>query len=159
MKNVSTKKGWITGTTQPHVEPLPIPLIKEKHYGKSDKDFVKLKIHRYPASSMSDLYEFKTSLCDNGKLEEFLLFVRNSNTDLATSVILEADAKFKYLHTLVCGEALRQFDLLSDDVESTETLNVDYIIRGLAQYNPIKILRQDRSSQCAVEWKDRAIWL
>ena len=31
---------------------------------------------------------------------------------------------------------MRQFYSLSVDVESTETLNVNYIIRGLAQYFP-----------------------
>ena len=31
---------------------------------------------------------------------------------------------------------MRQFDSLSTDVEGTETLHVDYIIRGLAQYYP-----------------------
>ena len=44
------------------------------------------------------------------------------------------DAKFQYLRTIVRGEELRHFDLLSADVESTETLDVDYIIRGLAKY-------------------------
>ena len=33
-------------------------------------------------------------------------------------------------------EVLHQFDLLSDDVEITETLYMDYIIKGLAHYFP-----------------------
>ena len=45
-------------------------------------------------------------------------------------------AKYKYLRTLVRGEALRQFDLLSSEIEITETLNIDSIIRCLAQYFP-----------------------
>ena len=63
-----------------------------------------------------------------------MLFVCNFNMTLAASGTLEVDSKFQYLHALVRREALSQFDLLSDDVESTETLDVDYIIRGLAQY-------------------------
>ena len=85
----------MTGMTQPHVEPLPIPLIKENHDGKPDNFFVKLKLHRYPASSMSDLYEFKMSLFGNGEPEEFLLFVRNFNMTLAASEILGVGAKFQ----------------------------------------------------------------
>ena len=50
--------------------------------------------------------------------------------------MLEAGAKYQYLRTLVRGEALRQFESFSSDVESAETLNIDYIIRGLAQYFP-----------------------
>ena len=57
------------------------------------------------------------SLFDNGKLEEFLLFVRNFNMNLAESGMLEVDTEFQYLCTLVRGEALRQFELLSSDVE------------------------------------------
>ena len=60
------------------------------------------------------------------------MFVINFNTTLTASWALEADAKFQYLCTFVCGEALHQFDSLSADVEIIETLNVDYIIRGLS---------------------------
>ena len=94
MGNFPNKKGWMTGMTKPHVEPPPIPLIKEKHNGKSDKYFVKLKLLRDPTLSTSDLYEFKMSLFDNGKPEEFLLSVRNFNMNLALSGTLEADTKF-----------------------------------------------------------------
>ena len=45
-------------------------------------------------------------------------------------------AKIKYIRTLVCGEALRRFYLLFADVENTETLNVDYYIKGLLLYLP-----------------------
>ena len=69
---VSNKKGWMTGMTQPHIDPPPITLIKEKHDSKSDKCFVKLKLCRYPISPTSDLYEFKMSLFENFDPEEFL---------------------------------------------------------------------------------------
>ena len=71
MKNVSSKRGWMTGMTQPHVESLSIPLTKEKHDGKSDKYFVKLKLHRYPTLYTMDFYEFKMSLFDNVEPEKF----------------------------------------------------------------------------------------
>ena len=61
----------MTGMTQPHADTPFIPLIKENNDGKSDKDFVKLKLRRYPTSPMSDLYEFKMSLFVNGEPEEF----------------------------------------------------------------------------------------
>ena len=42
---------------------------------------------------------------------------------------------------------MRKFDSLSADVESMETLNVDYITRGLAQYPPPvnSLLKQKRA--------------
>ena len=102
MNNVSSKKGWMKVMTQPHVEPPTIPLIKENHNGKADKDSVKLKLRRDPTSPTSDLHEFKMSLFDNGDPEEFLLFFSNFNMTLTESGMLEADAKFQYHRTLVC---------------------------------------------------------
>ena len=55
---------------------------------------------------------------------------------LAASGTLEAGVKYKYLYTLAHREALLQFELLSADVESAETLNVDHSIRALPQYLP-----------------------
>ena len=73
------------------------------------------------------------SLFDNGKPEKFLLFVRNFNMTLAASGTLKSGANFQYLCTIVCVEALRQFESLSANVEIAETLDVYYIIRYLAQ--------------------------
>ena len=101
--------------------------------------------------STSDLYEFKMSLFDNGEPEEFLLFMRNFNTALAASGILEAGAKIQYLPTLVRREALHHFDLLSDDVESTKTFNINDIIKGLAQYFPPVNSPYIKSAPCTVE--------
>ena len=55
----------------PHIDPPPIPIIKENHDGKSDKYSVKIKLRKYPTLSTLDLYEFKMSLFDNGEPEKF----------------------------------------------------------------------------------------
>ena len=73
-------------------------------------------------------------LFDNGDPEEFLLFELNFDMTLAASGTLETGAEIQYLCTLVRGKALRKFEVLSADVESTETLNVEYIIKGLELY-------------------------
>ena len=92
-----------------------------------------------------DLYEFKMSLFDHGNLEEFLLFISNFKMTLAATGKLEIDTKIQYLRTLVHGEALRQFYLLSDDIENTETLNLDYYIKGLALYFfPVNLLSKQK---------------
>ena len=57
------------------VDPPQIPLIKETSTDKSDGDYVKLKLHRYPTSSTSDIYEFRMFAFDHGELEEFLLLL------------------------------------------------------------------------------------
>ena len=69
------------------------------------------------------------------------MFVCNLKMTLDMSGMLEAGAKYQYLRTLAHGETLRQFDSLYDDVESSETLNVNYIIRRLARYFlPVNLL-------------------
>ena len=73
------------------------------------------------------------SLFDNGKREEFLLFVHNFNMTLMSLGTLEVIAKVQYLRTIVYGEALCQFYSLSADAGSTHKLNVDDIIKGLSQ--------------------------
>ena len=55
---------------------------------------------------------------------------------LAATEALYMDVKIHYLRMLVYGEALPQFELLSADLKNTETLNVDYYIKGLALYLP-----------------------
>ena len=75
------------------------------------------------------------SLFDHGDQKEFLLFIRNFNMILAATGTLEVDANIQYLFTLVRGEALHQSNLLSE-IKNTESLNVDYYIKGLALYFP-----------------------
>ena len=53
---------------------------------------------------------------------------------------------------LVCGEALRQFDSLSDDVEGTDPLIVETIILGVDSYfYPVSSLsNKKRAMHCGM---------
>ena len=66
---------------------------------------------------------------------------------LETSRTLATDAKTQHLCTLVHGEALHQFELLSDDVEDENPLNVEAIILGLASFFFVKFLSKQK---CAI---------
>ena len=83
MKNVLHNKDWNWGTNPAHVEPPPILIIKETYNGKSEKDYVKLKLRRDHTSSTMDLYEFNIYLFDQGEPEELLLFISNFNMTLS----------------------------------------------------------------------------
>ena len=145
MNNILHKKGWNSGTDPVHVEPPPIPLSKEMCNGKSDKYFINMKLRIDTTYSTSDLYNFKMSLFDHGEPEEFLLFIRNFNMNLAATGTLDMDTEIQYIGTLVRREALYKFDLLSDDVENIETLNVYYYIKGLALYfSPVNSLSKKK---------------
>ena len=62
-------------------------------------------------------------------------FLQNLEMNLASIVTLETEAQIKYICTIFCAEALRQFGLLSSDVKNTETpLDADYLLKCLAWY-------------------------
>ena len=70
------------------------------------------------------------SLFDNVNPEKFFLYVGNFNMTLAASGRLDTGTKIQHICKLVYSYALRQFELLSSDVESMETITVVYIIMG-----------------------------
>ena len=145
IKNVFCRNKWTAAETEQPMEPTPTPFTKIKHDDKSDRDFVKLKLHRDPMSNKSELYEFKISLFDNGNTEEVLLFVCTFNMNLETTGTPETATKVQYFRTLVCGEALCQFDSLSTYMESANPLTVEAIILGLVFYfHPVySLLKQN----------------
>ena len=114
---------WNLGAVKMNVDPPPIPVIKSKKYDKPDNDCVKSKLSRDPTSEKSDLYEFKMTLFDNVKPEEFLLFVRYFQMTLEASGMLAAGANIQYLLMVVRGEALHQLDTLSDEVRINTSEN------------------------------------
>ena len=63
---------------------------------------------------------------------------------------LETAANDQYPRTLVRGEALRQFDSVSSDVEITNPLIVEAIVLGLGAYFfPINLLsNKKRAMRC-----------
>ena len=93
------------------------------------------------------------SLFDNGEPEEFLIFVRNFNMNPVAIGTLDMGVKIQYLCMLVHGEALSRFDSLSADVESTETLNVEYIINVLELYffHVNSLSKQKRVMRCGMK--------
>ena len=56
------------------------------------------------------------------------------------------EAKVQYICTLVCGEALRQFDLVYANKIYIETLlDVDDLLKGLAWYPPRKFTTKKKA--------------
>ena len=85
------------------------------------------------------------ALIDNGKPEEFLLFVRNFKMTLEASGTLDASAKLHCIYTLLRGEALHKFDTLCDQVRSTNITNLSRILLGLGTYSsPVNMLSKQK---------------
>ena len=134
MKNVSHKKVWIYGAVQIHAGPPHIPLIKSNLDMKLEKYYVRIKLRRFPTSQKSDMYEFRISLFENGEPEQFLLFQKKYKMMLDASGTLIADVKIQYLQTLLCGEALHEFDTLCVQIENTTTTHLNWILLGFGAY-------------------------
>ena len=92
---------------------------------------MKIKLRRNSISEKSDMYEFKMDLFDNVKPEELLLFVQNFKMTIAASVMLAANAKIQYLHTLISGEALHKFDTFYIKNGSMNVTHSNQVILGL----------------------------
>ena len=67
------------------------------------------------------------TLFDNGNSDEFLLLVQNFIMMFKYLVTISDIANLQYHRTLLCGEALRQFDALSTQVGNTNTTTLNQI--------------------------------
>ena len=76
------------------------------------------------------------ALFKNSGPEDFLLFVCNFNMTRKMLGTLQAGANIQYCCMLVHGEVLRQFYMLSVDVENSTPLTWEDISLGLGTYIP-----------------------
>ena len=65
--------------------------------------------------------------CSTTVIGKIFLFAHNFKITLEASGTLQDSAKIQYLRTLVHGEALRQFDMISADFESITPLTLETI--------------------------------
>ena len=133
------------------MDTTPISLIKINNDEKSYKVFVKIKFRRDPTSAKLNRYKFKMALFYNGKMEEFLLFIGVFQMTFKVSGALIYGAKIHYLRTLVHAEAFRHIDMLSDEVGSTNSENLNSVILSLGASCFLLLQCQDKSAQCTSE--------
>ena len=89
------------------------------------------KLHRYPTSEKSGLYKFKMAFFDNGEPEEFFLLVQHFKMTIEASGTLIVNAKLQYLHRLLRGKTLRQFDTVCFQVGILTPTYLNRVILGL----------------------------
>ena len=66
MKDISTKKNWLSLNIQAFVDPLPIPLMNDsQEANKSEPYYIKDEIHRNTTSYDSYMYKYKVALFQN----------------------------------------------------------------------------------------------
>ena len=85
MKDISDKKSYHTGAVKIHVDTHPNPQIKGKIGLKTERYYVRIKLHRNNTSEKSGIHELKMALFDNGDPEELLWFIQNYEMMLEAS--------------------------------------------------------------------------
>ena len=84
----------------------------------------------------------------------------NVKKNLRESGILVPSEKIQYLCTMVCGEELRKFDTLSDEVGSATSEHLNSIIFGLVIYFfPDNALSKLKTVMCRGMMKNRGLKL
>ena len=71
---------------------------------------------------------------DISEPEEFLLFAQNIKITLKVLGTISANTKLRYICTLLCVEAIFQFDTFCAHMGSTTTTHLNQIIFGLGTY-------------------------
>ena len=79
------------------------------------------------------------------------MFVIKFNMTLEVLGMIKYGVKIQYLCTLVRGEALCQFNVLSAEVEGAAPLTLALIILGLGKYFFLLVRFPIKSAHCAVE--------
>ena len=89
---------------------------------------------RDPASATSETYELKVQTFKNGKPEESHQIMKDFKTGIDGTGTNSASGEIQFLCTLFCGEALREFDFITNQVGNTTNLHLRQIKEGLLRY-------------------------
>ena len=121
--NIRNNK-WINADVQAQIKPPPTPLIKVTNGNTEETNINKIKMCIYPASATSETYELKAQTFKNGKPEEFLQMTKEFKTDVDGTGTTFVTGKIQFLRTMLRGEALREFDVITGQVGSTNNTHL-----------------------------------
>ena len=127
---------WLNTDARARIEPPPIPLVKATSGKTEETDTIKIKMRLDPASATSETYKLKIQTFENSTPEEFLQMMKDLNTGIEGKATTYATGKNQCLLTMLGGEALREFDVITGQVLSTNTTHLKQINEGLLSYPP-----------------------
>ena len=122
---------WKIVDVQARIEPPPISLIKATSEKAEEYNMIKINMCRDPASATSKTYELKVQTFENGKPEEFLQMTKDFKNATDGTGTTSATGRIQFLRTMLRGEALREFDVISSQVGITTNGNLKLIKEGL----------------------------
>ena len=130
MKN-GTNPDQLRVDVQACIEPLLIHLNRVVIENKKDCDIIKINMRQYPTSATSETYELKIAVFKNGKPEDLFTTMKNFKTEICRTGTTTATIRINYLHIMLCGEGLREFDELASQVTGTTNAHMNFIKEDL----------------------------
>ena len=85
------------------------------------------------------------------RAREIIFVVQIFKMMLKTSGTLTANAKLKYLRSLLCGESLYEFNYLCIQIGSVIVTHLNQVVLGLGLYLFMPICCRNKNLQCAAE--------
>ena len=87
-------------------------------------------------SGTSKTYKLKVQIFENGKPEEFLQTMKDLKTGIDRTGTTPATRKIQFQSTILYREAMRKFDIIIDQVGSTNNTNLKQIKEDVLR-NPL----------------------
>ena len=95
---------------QARIEPLPNPPIKLELKYEHAIYTLKVKMKRKSIPSASETYNMNISMFNDGQPDEFLALLNNFKIEIDGTGTTSPPGRINYLLTMLCGQALREFD-------------------------------------------------
>ena len=82
-----------------------------------------------PISGVSSIRDLGIKITDvqNGKPEEFLQVIKDFKTNIDGTETTSDPRKIQFLRTILCGEELREFDVIAGQIVSTKSTHIKQI--------------------------------
>ena len=128
---LSSILNWCSADVQALIEPPPIPIINVEEGEYKASNTIKINMRKNPESAVAETYKLKMATFKNIQPEEFLTLMRNFNIVINGMGNITVASRINDLRTILCGEALRDFDKLSSQNNGTVNAHLKHIQEGL----------------------------
>ena len=85
-------------------------------------------------SSTSETYKLKMTTFENEQPEDFLMLMNNFKTAIEGTGTISVAGRINYLHTMLRGEALKEFDKFVSQNNGTTNAHLNHIQEVLLGY-------------------------
>ena len=104
--NLGVSSNWLSSDVQTCIELLQIPCVRPKEVQEKVCEIIKVNMRCNPASVVSETYEFKMTIFENGSPEEILQFLTNVKKSIKETVTTAVLERINFIRTLLCGKDL-----------------------------------------------------